>query len=70
MKQDLPCNATVADFDSLHHALDKLRANNSTVKVDRGALMRVLLDYSEYYDRLLPYYEMIELLEGERDDNT
>jgi len=60
VKQDLPCNATVADFDSLHNALAKTRVNSKTVKVDCGALMRILLDHSDYYDRLLPYYDMIE----------
>lgn len=64
MKQDLPCKATIADFDSLHNTLDKLRANSKTVKVDRGALMRVLMDHSDYYARLLPYYNIIEPQSG------
>lgn len=60
MKQDLLCKATIGDFDNLHRSLDRVRSNSKTVKVDRGALMRVLLDHSDYYDRLLPYYNIIE----------
>lgn len=68
MKQDLPCKATIGDFDSLHRSLDRVRSNSKTVKVDRSALMRILLDHSDYYDRLLPYYNIIEPTEGEEDE--
>lgn len=67
MKQELRCKATIADFDHLHYAIDKLRANSKTVKVDRDVLERVLRDHSVFHDMMRPYFDIIEPEEEEND---
>lgn len=34
------------DFDALHEALDRVRSSSQTVKVDKGALRRLLNDHA------------------------
>lgn len=38
---------TLDQFEGLHNALAKVRKNSTTVKVDRQALINILMDHSE-----------------------
>lgn len=42
----LKFEASTDDLDHLWGSLDKLRQNSTTVKVEKDALTRVLLDYT------------------------
>lgn len=41
-------NLSQEQFEGLHEAFDKARASSKTVKVDKEALRRILLDHANY----------------------
>lgn len=42
-------HCTQAQFESLHRAIDKTRSTSTTVRVDKQALINLLIDHSQLH---------------------